>query len=55
MADDSVPLPFPNLKVPVWQYQINHVDGLKAEASTSLYKAIEQDGTPVTHVRSNSG
>ncbi|KAK6905196.1 26S proteasome regulatory subunit N7 [Kwoniella mangroviensis CBS 8886] len=43
MADDSVPLPFPNLKVPTWHYQINHVDRLKEEASTSFWKAVEED------------
>ncbi|WRT63856.1 uncharacterized protein IL334_000781 [Kwoniella shivajii] len=43
MADDSVPLPFPNLKVPTWYYQINNIDRLKDEASTSFWKAVEED------------
>ena len=44
MADDSVPLPFPNLRVPTWQYQIASVPSLKDQASTSFWKAIEEDG-----------
>lgn len=44
MADDSVPLPFPNLKVPTWHYQISAVPRLAGEASTSFWKAVEEDG-----------
>lgn len=44
MADDSVPLPYPNLKVPQWYYQLSSVPRLKEEASTSFWKAIEADG-----------
>ncbi|KAK8845547.1 hypothetical protein IAR55_006262 [Kwoniella newhampshirensis] len=43
MADDSVPLPYPNLKVPTWQFQIDNVERLRAEASTSFWKAVEGD------------
>ncbi|WWC85794.1 uncharacterized protein L201_000661 [Kwoniella dendrophila CBS 6074] len=43
MADDSVPLPYPNLKVPTWHFQINNIDRLKEEASTSFWKAVEKD------------
>ncbi|ORY34218.1 26S proteasome subunit RPN7-domain-containing protein [Naematelia encephala] len=43
MADDSVPLPYPNLKVPKWQFQISNVERLKPEASSSMRKAIETD------------
>lgn len=44
MADDSVPLPYPNLKVPQWQYQIANVDRLRQEASDSFWAAVEADG-----------
>jgi 26S proteasome regulatory subunit N7 len=44
MADDSVPLPFPNLKVPQWHYQLTHIERLRDEATTSFSKAVEQDG-----------
>lgn len=44
MADDSVPLPFPNLQVPQWHYQIANNERLRDEASSSLWKAIEKDG-----------
>lgn len=44
MADDSVPLPYPNLKVPQWQYQIVSIPTLKDQASTSFWKAVEEDG-----------
>lgn len=44
MADDSVPLPYPNLKVPQWSYQIQQIPRLAEEASSSLWKAIEADG-----------
>ncbi|WWC66854.1 uncharacterized protein I206_100761 [Kwoniella pini CBS 10737] len=43
MADDGVPLPYPNLKVATWYYQINNVERLKDEASTSFWKAVEED------------
>nr|XP_018266666.1 26S proteasome regulatory subunit N7 [Kwoniella dejecticola CBS 10117]OBR88824.1 26S proteasome regulatory subunit N7 [Kwoniella dejecticola CBS 10117] len=43
MADDGVPLPYPNLKVSTWYYQINNVDRLKEDASTSFWKAVEED------------
>ncbi|WVQ93676.1 hypothetical protein IAU59_000752 [Kwoniella sp. CBS 9459] len=43
MADDSVPLPFPNLKVPTWYFQINNVDRLKESASSSFWKVMEED------------
>ncbi|KAI9635726.1 26S proteasome subunit RPN7-domain-containing protein [Dioszegia hungarica] len=43
MADDSVPLPYPNLKVPQWSYQIQQIPRLAEEASSSLWKAIEAD------------
>lgn len=46
MADDSVPLPFPNLRVPAWQYQITSVPALKDQASSSFWKAVEEDGKP---------
>lgn len=45
MADDSVPQPFPNLMVPQWHYQIANVERLRQEATTSLWAAIEADGT----------
>jgi 26S proteasome regulatory subunit N7 len=44
MADDSVPLPYPNLKVPQWQYQIANVDRLRDEATSSFWKIVEADG-----------
>ncbi|KAL1409683.1 proteasome regulatory particle subunit [Vanrija albida] len=44
MADDSVPLPFPNLKVPQWHYQIVNVDRLRDEATTAFWAAVEADG-----------
>ncbi len=44
MADDSVPQPFPNIRVPQWHYQITHIDRLKDEASESFWKAVEADG-----------
>jgi 26S proteasome regulatory subunit N7 len=44
MAEDSVPLPFPNLSIPTWQYQITSVPELKDQASTSFWKAVEEDG-----------
>lgn len=44
MADDSVPLPYPNLKVPQWRYQIVNIPALKASASESFWKAVEADG-----------
>lgn len=44
MADDSVPLPYPNLKVPQWQYQIASVPRLRDAASTSFWEAVEKDG-----------
>lgn len=44
MADDSVPLPYPNLKVPQWQYQIATIPRLKEQASSSFWKAVEEDG-----------
>jgi len=48
MADDSVPLPYPNLKVPQWHYQIANVERLRPEASTALWEAIEADGKQQT-------
>lgn len=44
MADDSVPLPYPNLKVPQWQYQIASIPRLRDAASTSFWEAVEKDG-----------
>jgi 26S proteasome regulatory subunit N7 len=44
MADDSTPLPYPNLKVPQWHYQIQNVPRLKEQASSSFWKAVEEDG-----------
>jgi 26S proteasome regulatory subunit N7 len=44
MAEDSVPLPFPNLSIPTWHYQITSVPELKDQASTSFWKAVEEDG-----------
>jgi 26S proteasome regulatory subunit N7 len=44
MADDSVPQPFPNIKVPQWHYQIEHVERLKGEAGEKFWKAVEEDG-----------
>ena len=44
MADESVPQPYPNLQVPTWQYQVTSVPSLKDEASTSFWKAVEEDG-----------
>ncbi|CAD6572102.1 MAG: tunicamycin resistance protein [Tremellales sp. Tagirdzhanova-0007] len=43
MADDSVPLPFPNLKVPQWHYQMENIERMKDEASSSYWKAVEAD------------
>ncbi|TXT06068.1 hypothetical protein VHUM_03541 [Vanrija humicola] len=43
MADDSVPLPFPNLKVPQWHYQLVNVDRLRDEATTAFWAAVEAD------------
>ena len=45
MADDSVPLPFPNLKVPQWHFQMDKIERLRENASTSFWKAVEEDGT----------
>ena len=44
MADDDVPAPFPNLKVPQWHFQMSNVPKLKEEASASFWKAVEADG-----------
>ena len=44
MADDSTPLPFPNIKIPQWHYQITHVERLKEEAGEKFWKGIEEDG-----------
>lgn len=44
MADDSVPLPYPNLKIPTWYYQIQHVDYKKDEAEKTFWEAVEKDG-----------
>lgn len=49
MSDDSVPQPYPNLQVPTWQYQITSVPSLKDEASTSFWKAVEEDGQSNFH------
>jgi 26S proteasome regulatory subunit N7 len=49
MSDDSVPQPYPNLQVPTWQYQIASVPSLKDEASTSFWKAVEEDGQSNSH------
>ncbi|EIW67945.1 hypothetical protein TREMEDRAFT_72066 [Tremella mesenterica DSM 1558] len=43
MADDNVLLPHPNVKVPIWYYQINNVPALKEQASASFWKAVEED------------
>ncbi|OWT40602.1 26S proteasome regulatory subunit N7 [Cryptococcus neoformans Bt1] len=43
MADDSVPLPYPNLKVPTWYYQVQHVDYKKDEAEKAFWEAVEKD------------
>ncbi|WVR03629.1 hypothetical protein IAU60_000622 [Kwoniella sp. DSM 27419] len=43
MADDSVPLPYPNLKVPTWHYQLSHIESIKEGASSSFWKAVEED------------
>ncbi|KIR97407.1 26S proteasome regulatory subunit N7 [Cryptococcus deuterogattii 2001/935-1] len=43
MADDSVPLPYPNLKVSTWYYQIQHVDYKKDEAEKTFWEAVEKD------------
>ena len=51
MADDSVPLPYPNLKVPQWQYQIASIPRLKEQASSSFWKAIEEDGKSRSDIR----
>lgn len=50
MADDGVVLPYPNLKVPQWHFQISTVPRLKDEASTSFWKAVEEDGASDTLV-----
>ena len=50
MADDSVPLPFPNLKVPQWHYQMENIERMKDEASSSYWKAVEADGTSFAHL-----
>jgi 26S proteasome regulatory subunit N7 len=42
MADDSVPLPFPNLSVPQWYYQFN-VPSHREAATASFWQAIEKD------------
>lgn len=39
-----MPLPYPNLKVPQWQFQLSNIERLKDEASTSFWKAVEEDG-----------
>ena len=44
MADDSVPLPYPNLKVTQYQFQIQSVPRLHEQASSSFWKAVEEDG-----------
>ncbi|ORX34753.1 26S proteasome subunit RPN7-domain-containing protein [Kockovaella imperatae] len=43
MADEHVPLPYPNLKVAQWHYQVTSVPRLKDEASSSFWKAVEAD------------
>lgn len=53
MADDSVPLPYPNLKVPTWYYQVQHVDYKKDEAEKSFWEAVEKDG--MSHVDRTPG
>ena len=45
MADDDVPLPYPNLKVAQWHFQLTNIDRLKEEASSSYWKAVDADGT----------
>jgi len=42
--DDGVLPPFPNLKIPQWRYQMTNVERLKDEASSSFWKAVEEDG-----------
>lgn len=54
MADDSVPLPFPNIKVPRWHYQIEHVERLKGEAEERFWKAVEEDGTSLLSTQSSA-
>ncbi|KAL7423984.1 proteasome regulatory particle subunit [Cryptotrichosporon argae] len=43
MADEGVTQPYPSLKVTTWHYQIQHVERLKAEATTSFWAAVEAD------------
>ena len=47
MADDNVPLPYPDIKIAQWHYQMNSVPRLKEEASSSFWKAVEADGEPI--------
>jgi 26S proteasome regulatory subunit N7 len=44
MADDSAPLPYPNLKVTQWHFQLQTVPRLHEQASSSFWKAVEEDG-----------
>jgi hypothetical protein len=51
MADESVPLPYPNLQVPTWHYQITSLPELKDQASSSFWKAVEEDGQSCLFLR----
>ncbi len=46
MSDDSVPLPFPNLKLAEYAFQLqrDELSHLHAEASKALWAGIEEDG-----------
>ncbi|TYJ54789.1 hypothetical protein B9479_004548 [Cryptococcus floricola] len=43
MADDSVPLPYPNLKVHEWHFQLQHVESRRAEVEPKFWEAVEKD------------
>ncbi|WVQ80866.1 hypothetical protein IAT38_002973 [Cryptococcus sp. DSM 104549] len=43
MAEDDAPLPYPNLLVPTWHFQINNIERLRDSANTSFWKAVEED------------
>lgn len=46
MADESTTLPYPNLKVSQYHYQLtnNELSHLHAEAGKGFWEAVEKDG-----------
>nr|ODN87638.1 26S proteasome regulatory subunit N7 [Cryptococcus depauperatus CBS 7841] len=43
MADDSVPLPYPNLDVVTWNFQMDNVESRREVAAKSFWEAVEKD------------